>query len=393
MAVITDGANPDGANPESFSVPVSGTVLPGFDRVVEAACANVATADDLGFQLAIWRDGQLVLDIAAGHADAERTKRQSVSDLAMTYSVSKGVLGLCVGLLIEQGELELGRPVASYWPEFGAEGKHSITLRQLLRHEAGLPCFDRAMSIADLSDWDLCVSTLAEQPPAWVPGSGLGYHALTLGYLVGEVIRRASGLGPADFFRQNIGEPLGLDAWFGAPPAELGRVLPRVHLANGVADAHTERLLSCAAGFAARAVSNPPVAHLDVPAVWQSEVPAVSLVSNASSLARCYSVALPGPRQLIAPATLESILADPSDGYDQVLVTQPSRFAGAFQLSSPRQPMLGSGSFGHDGYSGGLAFAHPESGTALAYLPGRPELRPTPHSRITRVLAALREAL
>jgi len=369
-------------------------VAPAFQRVVDVAASNISAGDDLGFQLAVWHEEGLVIDVAAGHVDRDRTRLQSTADLAMTFSVSKGILGLCVALLVEDGALDLERPVAAYWPEFGTAGKGTITVRCLLSHRAGLPAFERAMTIADLLDWDLCVGALAQQAPVWEPGTRHGYHPLTIGYLIGEVVHRTSGLLPGEFFRQRIGAPLNLDAWFGVPGTELARVVPRLGLAPAYDDdGWRETLMASAPTYATRATTNPLLDDLDGPTIWQSDIPAVSFVSNASSLAHCYSIALGGPQGLISPETLRSVTSPVHDGPDHVLRDQASRFGGIFQMSSPRQPMLGPTSFGHDGYTGSIAFADPESRTVVAYLGGRPELRPTPHSRVTRVLAAIREAL
>jgi len=391
VTALTQPPSPAGSAPDPL---FTGTVAPAFHRVVDVAASNISAGDDLGFQLAVWHEEGLVIDVAAGHVDRDRTRLQSTADLAMTFSVSKGILGLCVALLVEDGALDLERPVAAYWPEFGTAGKGTITVRCLLSHRAGLPAFERAMTIADLLDWDLCVGALAQQAPVWEPGTRHGYHPLTIGYLIGEVVHRTSGLLPGEFFRQRIGAPLNLDAWFGVPGTELARVVPRLGLAPAYDDdGWRETLMASAPTYATRATTNPLLDDLDGPTIWQSDIPAVSFVSNASSLAHCYSIALGGPQGLISPETLRSVTSPVHDGPDHVLRDQASRFGGIFQMSSPRQPMLGPTSFGHDGYTGSIAFADPESRTVVAYLGGRPELRPTPHSRVTRVLAAIREAL
>ncbi|KRC64050.1 hypothetical protein ASE12_04305 [Aeromicrobium sp. Root236] len=391
MTAITQPPSP--ASP-GIGVDFTGEVTPRFRRVVDAAASNITTGDDLGFQLAVWHDGDLVIDVAAGHVDRGRTRRQTTNDLAMTFSVSKGVLGLCVALLVEEGALDLDRPVVDYWPEFGAAGKQSITFGCLLSHRAGLPAFDRTISVTDLIDWDLCIARLAQQAPVWDPGTRHGYHPLTIGYLVGEVIHRVSGLRPAEFFRQQIGDPMSIDAWFGVPAAELGRMVPQLGLAPAFDDdGWRAQVVQAAPSYVARASTNPVLSDLDVPEIWQADIPAISFVSNAAALARCYSIALAGPQQLISAETLRAVTSPVHDGHDHVLLDQASRFGGIFQMSSPRQPMLGPTSFGHDGYTGSIAFADPESRTAVAYLASRPDLRPTPHSRVTRVLAALREAL
>lgn len=371
---------------------IEGHVADGFEPVAEAAYASLATGGDLGLQLSVFLKGRPVVGLYGGFLDAERTDRLGPRTLTLGFSVSKGILGLCIALLVESGQLDLDAAVAAYWPEFAAADKARVSVRDLLNHRAGLPAFDRSMSVEDLLDWDLCVSQLAAQRPSWVPGTRHGYHALTIGFLAGELIRRVTGDRPAEFFAQAVAVPLGLEGWFGVPADRAHDMRARLPLATAVGDSEPySRLLAAAPAYAARAVQNPPIADLDTHLVWGADIPAVSFVATAEALARAYTIALEGPDRMISQATVENVLGLPSAGFDHVLLTQPSRFAGLFQLGSPRQPMLGSASFGHDGYTGSLAFGDLHTGTAFAYVCSRPELGPTPHSRITRILTALRE--
>ena len=375
---------------------VRGYVRPGFEPMATAALANITAGEDLGLQLAAFRGGDLLFNLNGGYLDATRKQAYPSGALHLTFSVSKAMLALCAALLIDDSQLSLDATVASYWPEFAQSGKGAITVRQLLNHQAGLPTFTRTMSIADLSDWQLCVDTLAAQPPTWAPGQALGYHAVTIGYLVGELVSRVSGLRPREFFAQKIAAPLGANAWFGVPENRLTDVLPHVpgDRADDAARWRQARL-DAAPSFVAQSASNPPVslATMDVPTVWQAEIPAVSLVADARSLALCMSTALPGPTQLISESTLTALTAASAQGPDLVLIEQPSRFASLFMASSPREPMLGPSSFGHNGFSGSLVFADRDSGVSFAYLGNRAEPSPTPHSRVSRLMAALRECV
>lgn len=375
---------------------VRGFVRPGFEPVATAALANITAGDDIGLQVAAFRGGELLFNLNGGYLDATRSQAYPSGALHLTFSVSKAMLALCVALLVEDSRLSLDATVATYWPEFAQSGKGAITVRQLLNHQAGLPAFTRTMSVEDLSNWQLCVDALATQPPTWEPGQALGYHAVTIGYLVGELVHRVSGLRPRELFAREIAGPLDADAWFGVPGQRLPDVVPHI-LGDAAEDAarwRQERLDS-APSFVAQTASNPPVslATMDVPGVWQAEIPAVSLVANAHALALCMSVALPGPTQLISESTLVALTSASAQGPDLVLIEQPSRYASLFMVSSPREPMLGPSSIGHNGLSGSLVFADRDSGISFAYLGNRAEPSPTPHSRVSRLMAALRECV
>ena len=375
---------------------VRGFVRAGFEPMATAVLANLTAGEDVGLQIAAFRDGDVLFELNGGHLDASRRQAYPSGALHLTFSVSKAMLALCVALLVEDSRLSLDATVASYWPEFAQSGKSAITVRQLLNHQAGLPTFTRTMSIADLSDWHLCVDTLAAQPPTWAPGHALGYHAVTIGYLVGELVNRVSGSRPREFFAREIADPLDADAWFGVPGDRLTDLVPHIQggAAEDVARWRQERL-DAAPSFVAQSGSNPPVslATMDVPAVWQAEIPAVSLIADARSLALCMSVALPGPTQRISESTLTALTAASAQGPDVVLIEQPSHYASLFMVSSPREPMLSPSSFGHNGFSGSLVFADRDSGISFAYLGNRAEPSPTPHSRVSRLMAALRECV
>lgn len=377
-------------------IDVRGYVRPGFEPIATAALANLTAGEDIGLQVAAFHGGDLLFDLNGGYLDATRMQVYPSGALHLTFSVSKAMLALCVALLVEDSRLSLDATVATYWPEFAQSGKSGITVRQLLNHQAGLTTFARTMSVADLSDWQLCVDALAAQPSTWEPGHAQGYHAVTIGYLVGELVNRVSGLRPRELFAREIAGPLDADAWFGVPEDRLTDVLPYVpgSAAEDIARWRQGRL-DAAPSFVAQTFSNPAVslATMDVPAVWQAEIPAVSLVADARSLALCMSITLPGPAQLISESTLTALTAASAQGPDLVLIEQPSRYASLFMLSSPREPMLGPSSFGHNGFSGSLVFADRDSGISFAYLGNRAEPSPTPHSRVSRLMAALRECV
>ena len=203
---------------------IEGATAPGFDAVREAFATNFTDGAEIGAALSVYLHGEKVVDLWGGVADPQEARPWQRDTLQAVYSTTKGATSACALLLAQRGELDLDAPVAAYWPEFAAEGKRDIPVRWLLTHQAGLPALDRPLALADALAWDPMAEALAAQRPSWIPGTEHGYHALTYGWLVGEVVRRVSGRSLGTFFRTEIAEPLGLDFWIGLPKPEEHRV-------------------------------------------------------------------------------------------------------------------------------------------------------------------------
>ena len=159
----------------------------------EALAASL-DADDVGASVAVHVDGEPVVDIWGGYADAARTTPWERDTITNVWSTTKTMTALCALILADRGDLDLDAPVARYWPEFAAAGKEDVRVRHLLSHTAGLPTWDEPMTVEDLYDWDLATGAAGRAGPAWAPGTAAGYHAITQGFLVGEVIRRVTGV-------------------------------------------------------------------------------------------------------------------------------------------------------------------------------------------------------
>ncbi|MBO4256263.1 serine hydrolase domain-containing protein [Streptomyces griseorubiginosus] len=372
----------------------SGYTSPRFSGVQDAFESNLRNGDDLGASVAVYHHGELVVDLWGGVRDTSGTSYPEDA-LHVGYSTTKGVMGLVLAGLVDTGEVDLDAPVSAYWPEFGA-GKEGLLVRELASHRAGLPAFDEPVTAADLADWDGCVRRLARQEPAWYPGIRHGYHALTLGYLVGEVVRRASGKSVGALLRERFAQSADLQAWIGLPTEHNHRVVTYLEASPTPGIGACLATAAEAPGTLTHATFNNPVITADLfndPALWRPEIPAANGVFDARSLARLYSSVVDGPLRAISPSTVDRVRRQQVHGPDQVLVDQPTRFGTVFELSNPRQPMLGPGSFGHDGLGGHLAFAHPESGIAFAFLTNRAIPDPTPHTRLWRLLSAVTAAL
>jgi CubicO group peptidase (beta-lactamase class C family) len=200
------------------TVAVHGTCDERFTTVRDVLATNLASGTDLGASAAVFIDGEPVVDIWGGFSDAARTRPWARDTIVNTFSTTKTMTALCALILADRGALALDAPVAKYWPEFAAEGKRTVLVRHLLAHTAGLPGWDEPMTIADILDHDKAVALLARQAPWWEPGTRVGYHAITFGPLVGEVVRRVTGRSLGRFFAEEVAGPLGADYHIGTGP-------------------------------------------------------------------------------------------------------------------------------------------------------------------------------
>lgn len=210
-------------------VAIDGFCVPEFDGVRDAFERNFADRGEVGAAVAVWVEGDLVVNLWGGHADAAATRPWQEDTLVSVYSGSKGLASTCVHLLADRGELDLFAPVAHYWPEFAQAGKADITLAMVLGHRAGVLGPHEPMSWRDVTDWDAVCAQLAAAEPWWPPGTAQGYHVVTFGFILGEVVRRVTGRTLGQYLRTEIAEPIGIDVHIGLPGAEHHRCAEMVN--------------------------------------------------------------------------------------------------------------------------------------------------------------------
>lgn len=390
---------------------IRGTVEAGYEPVREAFERNFVENGDIGAGFCLYVDGAKVVDLTGGVRDTDGTAYDDTT-LQLVFSSTKGVTATCAHLLAQRGELDLDAPVADYWPEFSAAGKADIPVRWLLSHQAGLVDVDRAMTVEEALDWTTICDALADSPPLWEPGTGYGYHAVTYGWLVGEVVRRVAGIDFGEFVRREISEPLGLDLWVGLPDDEQHRVSPLINSGMpglptpepaGDADSETDApslvgmldMLLGEGNLLGRALTAPGGAFTD-DQVWNearvrsAQIPAANGVTNAASLARMYAALVSevdGVRLLDAD-TLERAITPQVSGPSTVpLLDIP--FALGFMTHSPLSPLLNGRSFGHYGAGGSLGFADPDRRVAGAYVMNAAQLAIAGDARTLGLLAAV----
>lgn len=364
---------------------IEGTVRPGFERVAEAFSATTGAG---GSALSIRVDGETVVDLWHGHADDDPQRPWTRSTSAVIFSGTKGLVAILAARLVESGELELDAPVARYWPEFAAAGKGAVTVRQVMAHRAGLAALREDVDLATALDWTAMTGRLAAEEPLWEPDSAYGYHALTYGWLVGEIIRRITGVPIGRRFQEEIAGPLSADAWIGIPAAlepGVARLLRGESMdappPGGLPELDPEqarwmgRTMTLGAAFPADLVV--PGAGFDDPRVHEAEIPGAGGIGTAHALASIWSATVhptDGVR-LLGDDVVRDMVRVRSEGEPVWWLPGPyPRWGTGFMIPSERRPFLTPASFGHDGAGGQVTFADPTHRVGFAYVTNRMEL-------------------
>ncbi|MEG3627221.1 serine hydrolase domain-containing protein [Streptomyces poriticola] len=395
----------DGTDTGGAGAVVHGTVAEGFEPVRDAFARNFAALGDRGAAVAVYRDGRPVVDLWAGTRDVDGTAPWERGTAQVVRSATKGVAAAVPLLLHQRGDLDLDAPLGAYWPEFKAHGKERILVRHLLNHQAGVPVLDSPLAPEEALDPRRGPEALAAQAPVWEPGTGHGYHALTYGWLLDELVRRVTGgRGTGEWIADEIARPLGLDLWLGLPAAEeaagrAGRVGPvddpepsgglRLRPKRTVTEAYEDPASLTRRAFAAIT----PFPDQNDPAYRAAALPATNAVATADGLARFYAALIgdvDGVR-LFGPHTVELARAEESAGPDRVLVVN-TRFGLGYMLHGSASPLLAPGSFGHPGRGGALGFADPESGIAFGYVTNGFRRTVTADPRAQALVRAVRTA-
>ncbi|MBN9185176.1 serine hydrolase [Microbacterium sp.] len=383
---------------------VRGDVAEGFGAVHDAFRDALAGDAGSGAALSIRRDGELVVDLAGGVAQPRTGAPWTLDTPSVIFSCTKGLMSVLVARLVEEGRLGYATPVAELWPEFAAAGKEGATVRDAVSHRAGLPAPRTDWTPADILDWDRATALLAAETPLFAPGSAWSYHAITHGWLTGELVRRVTGETPGAYFARTVTGPLGADAWIGLPAAEQDRV---AHLQVGgtLAALVAEQRAAYEAGASVwpyRAMTLggalPPElvgedAGFNRADVRAAQIPGAGGVSTAHALATIWSavVAETGGVRLLGDEILTRATEVQSEGAPYFPVPWPwPRWGMGFQLDSEARRYLGSSSLGHDGAGGQVAFADRDAKVGFAFLTNRME---AVDDRATRIVDALRAVL
>jgi len=349
---------------------------PAFAGVQEAFASNFDAGLELGASLSVSVAGRNVVDLWAGYLDAGRTRPWQRDSLVCVFSCTKGVAAIATMWAVAHGLLDLDAPVASYWPEFAAEGKGSLPVRWLLTHEAGLPAIGKRMALGSLSDWEAMTSALAAQAPWWEPGTAHGYHGVTFGHLVGEVLRRATGTTCGALIGTELGGPLGAELLMPLPIGDDRRtsdLIVEISKDGTFFDRWDPR-----ASLGPKAFGNPPDSndpnHCMTDAWRRAEIPAANMHSNARSLDRLFALLACGGRLgdvELPPSLVAEFGRRQVSGEDKVMEL-PTAFALGFEHTIPEWPFgPGAHTYGHNGSGGSLAIVDPDTGVSLGYAMNR----------------------
>jgi CubicO group peptidase (beta-lactamase class C family) len=338
--------------------------------VMEAFAASFAAGEELGARFTLAVEGEAVVDLWAGWADRAEARPFDARTLVPVFSTTKAFAAILIARLVDQGRLSYGQTVASVWPEFGQAGKDKITVAEAMSHQAGLPGFLEEMDPALWFDWDAICAKLAALAPIWPPGTASGYHAITFGYIAGEIFRRVDGRTMGRALREDLAEPFGLDLWIGLPSAEHGRVAdlerPKTLPDFGVINAARR------AAFLTRWAA--PGGRGS--AVWrEAEIPSANGHATAPALARLMGALSTDGRldgkPILSPGTVAEASRERIAGDDLVLPYRMSWGAGFMRNEGLNIYGPGRNAFGHSGWGGSCAFADPDKRISGAYTMNR----------------------
>ena len=349
---------------------LQGQVQQAIDRLVESGTER-------GVQVAVYRDGEQVVDAVAGLADPAAGRPVDAGTVFYNYSVVKGATATVAHVLAERGLFGYDTPVAELWPDFAAHGKQAVTMRQVLDHTAGVPGIPLDTTVEDLCDWDKMCAAIADAELWWEPGTKVGYHAYTFGYIVGEVVRRATGKPVSQVLAEEVAGPLGVagELWFGMPASEQHRLAP-LEEEPGAAEAAAQMMASLPPDLpmfkAGPPESFPNAAFGNRPDVLAADIPAGGKTS-AQAIARMYAALLgqvDGVR-LLTPERLAEATAVSSSGLDEVF-WMPTTWGLGYGIGGPAGDAHESPTvFGLGGVGGSFACGDTASGVAWAVTKNR----------------------
>lgn len=344
---------------------IHGTCADRFGKVHDTL-ADLLDDVDVGASVAIDVDGEPVVDLWGGHTDPARTSPWQRDTIVNVWSITKTMTALCALVLADRGELDMDAPVARYWPEFAAAGKEGVLIRHVLSHTSGLPEWDEPMTVEDLYDWPAATARLAAQPPRWRPGTAAGYHAVSQGYLIGEVIRRITGRGVGAFFAEEIAGPLGADFHIVVPAEHHHKIAPIIPPPGDP--------VAPGPGSAGNPPRNPPLEPSDANTeAWRrAEIPAAGGHGNARSVCAVQSVlACRGTARgvrLLSEATSVRVLEEQYRGMDDVLGVRV-RWGLGYALNGREMPISSSERVAFwGGWGGSLVMVDFDTRMTVAYV-------------------------
>lgn len=352
-------------------------VAPGWEPVREAFLEGFALGEEHGAGVAIYHRGVCVVDLMGGWQDRDHTVPYGSDALQVVFSTTKGIVSIAIAMCVERGLLNYEEKVSTYWQEFAAKGKADVTVAQLLSHRAGLYTVEGDITLDEALDWNTITARLADSTPLFPVGSTHGYHALTFGWLAGELVRRVTGKSIGQFVREEIAAPLGVEFYIGLPSELEPRIarlmahpIPKFPL--DIAKIMMERGGPGTKGEAALGLNGSfGNGVFNKPEVRKAQIPGANGIGNARSLARIYAATVStvdGVRLLGDAVRDRARTSNTPQGEMDCVLIDTTDFGMGFMVHSPRTPYSGPSSFGHDGAGGSGAFAEVNRELAFSYV-------------------------
>lgn len=367
---------------------IGGSCDPRFELVRDEFERNFAERGEVGASVCVMIDGEPVVDLWGGLANQDTRQPWKADTASVIFSCTKGATALCAHILASRDQLDFAAPMASYWPEFRHFGKEDITLGMVLTHQSGLPVVSTPLPEGAFFDWSRMTAALEIEKPAWEPGTRHGYHALTFGWLVGELVHRVSGKSLGSFFRDEVAEPLGLDFWIGLQEEKEPRIASMI-FPEPTEDDEPSAFMTAAAtkpeSLPGQIFANcggymvPGPQGFDSRAAHAAEIGAAGGITHARGLAGMYAPLACGGRlrgvQLIDERALTRMGTTLSSGYDLTLLIESRFSAGYFRsIDNRHKPyglrdsvILAGDAFGHPGFGGSIGFASPADRMSFGY--------------------------
>ncbi len=378
-----------------MDIDIYGYVLPGFEKVKDAFLSNW-DGYEAGAGFAVVHRGKTVVDLWGGYRGRDLKRPWEKDTLVNVYSTTKGMGALTVALLVEEGKLDYEARVTDYWPEFGACGKQDVTVAQLLSHQAGVCGVSEKITVEDLYDWDKMVRLLAAQKPFWEPGTRAGYHAVTWGFLAGELVRRITGKTLGTCFHEKIARPLGADFYIGLPDSEMQRVADMIgpnhaRIPMNAGNDHRQEIPP----LYAVALLNPdirPFRDASSHAWRKAEIPAANGQANARGIARIYGALADGGKidgiRIIKPESIAVAAMEEAFEPNDPVTGKPMRYARGFMLNAEDGYGPNSRAFGHGGAGGSIGFADPDAHIGVGYAMNQMQVNADDEPRALRLIRA-----
>jgi CubicO group peptidase (beta-lactamase class C family) len=368
----------------SAEIDIHGAFDGAFKSVREDFFANFQSRGEIGASLAIYLDGKLMVDLWGGIADTATARPWEEDTVAVVFSCTKGMAATCMHMLAERSLLDFNAPVATYWPEFAANGKQDVTVAMALSHQAGVPLYQVDLPVGAFQDFDLLASRLAAETPVWEPGTTHGYHAITIGVIEGELVRRITGRTIGNFLREEVAQPLQADIWIGLPENEDHRVAT-LYLGERDPGSPLHQKLAGDPNWIGRKLATntgDDLNYVNARVRRAVEIPAAGGVASARGLARLYAPlsrdgAVDGVR-LLQPSSLHAMRETRSASDCDQILRVPTTFTlgfskswGSRRLGAGQHVILGKDAFGTPGLGGSIGFADADARMSFGYVMNR----------------------